>query len=95
MSAFLMQDVDSAKARILQRIHRERAIRPGPDKRPRHRTRRHRVSFVPAAGVSKQDLEMLAAAARGDLVAVQQGLGLVSTPDVQDENNATPLLHAV
>ena len=36
MSAFLMQDVDSAKNRILQRKHRERAIRAGEDKRLPH-----------------------------------------------------------
>ena len=33
MSAFLMQDVDSAKSRILQYKHREKAIRQGQDKR--------------------------------------------------------------
>ena len=47
MQAFLMQDVEAAKNRILQRKHRERAVRPSNKKRKR----RGRIANVPTTGV--------------------------------------------
>eukprot|EP00750_Incisomonas_marina_P014446 INCI17664.6.p1 GENE.INCI17664.6~~INCI17664.6.p1 ORF type:complete len:870 (-),score=192.12 INCI17664.6:519-3128(-) len=96
MSAFLMQDVDSAKNRILQRKHRDRAIRAGEVKRPSHRARQGKLSFVPLVGVSKQHVEFLTAAARGDLRVCKKCVQKKKIDvNCEDENNATPLMHAV